>query len=64
MNCLICSSKARPLLTYQQLCDELVRKPCCKQTVRCIYKMVVWFCLLTVCWLFLGILEERYSINN
>ena len=64
MNCLICSSKAKPLLTYEQLCDELVRKPCCKQTVRCIYKMVVWFCLLTVCWLFLGILEERYSINN
>ena len=64
MNCLICSSKAKPLLTYKQLCDELVRKPCCKQTVSCIYKMVVWFCLLTLCWLFLGILEQRYSINN
>ena len=64
MNCLICSSKAKPLLTYEQLCDELVRKPCCKQTVRCIYKMVVWFSLLTLCWLFLGILEEHFSIDN
>ena len=64
ITCLICSSKATPVLTYEQLCEELLRKPGCKKTIICIYKSIVWCGIIIICWFFFGILDERTANNN
>lgn len=59
MNCLICSSNGKPVLTYQQYCQELIRKPGCKKTIICIYKSIIWCSIIILCWFFSGILEKQ-----
>ena len=64
INCIICSSKATPVLTYKQLCEELLRKPRCKKRIICIYNSIVWCGIIILCWFFFGILDERNANNN